>query len=111
MANPAKLKAAVAYLAGQTSPGKTKLFKLLYFADFTAYAEHGVSISGTSYHHYVRGPVPAALRHDLDTYAKVTVLDLDSEQSLPMQLISGKDDADLSILSQTDRDILDRILA
>ena len=109
MANPDKLKDAVAYVADRTQPGKVKLFKLLYFADFTAYAEQGKSISGTPYLHFPMGPVPKALLYDLDAYAEVTPRP--SGMPLPEQRISGKADADASALSDTDQEILDRIIA
>ena len=109
MANPDKLKAAVAYVAERTHPGKVKLFKLLYFADFTAYAEHGKSISGTPYLHFPMGPVPKALLYDLDAYADVTYMP--SGMPLPEQRISGKADADPSVLSSEEQAILDRTIA
>jgi len=43
---------------GKTDLGKTKLMKLLYYADFGFFAEHSVPISGARYRAYPRGPVP-----------------------------------------------------
>lgn len=37
---------------------KTKLFKLLWYADFLHFKRHGHSISGLSYVHFAWGPVP-----------------------------------------------------
>lgn len=37
---------------------KTKLNKLLWYADFAHYKHHTVSISGAAYSHYTYGPVP-----------------------------------------------------
>jgi len=41
--------------------GKTKLFKLLYFADFKHFKQTGKSISGLEYYAWDRGPVPVTL--------------------------------------------------
>ncbi len=43
---------------GKLRLGKTKLMKLLYYADFGFYAEHSRPISGAAYTKYPRGPVP-----------------------------------------------------
>lgn len=39
--------------------GMTKLVKLLYFADCTAYQDRGQPITGTTYLHFPHGPFPA----------------------------------------------------
>jgi uncharacterized phage-associated protein len=46
--------------------GKTKLFKLLYFLDFTHYQETGRSVTGMDYHAWKMGPVPVALTEEID---------------------------------------------
>lgn len=61
MANLDKIKSVVAYLAGKTKPGKVKLFKLMYFADFTAKAKIGHPITGDIYENYTMGPVARTL--------------------------------------------------
>lgn len=61
MVNVEKIKSVVAYLARRTSPGKVKLFKLMYLADFTASAELGRSITGDIYDNFAMGPVPHTL--------------------------------------------------
>ena len=59
--NEEKLKTLIAYMAQQTSPGKLKLFKLLYLTDFTAHTVIGRSITGLSYENFQLGPVPRFL--------------------------------------------------
>jgi uncharacterized phage-associated protein len=56
-----KLQSAVAYLARKLSPGKVKLFKLLYLADFHAHTTLGHSITGEMYENFDMGPVPVTL--------------------------------------------------
>jgi len=45
--------------------GKTKLCKLLYFADFMHYKETGRSITGLQYNAWRMGPVPVSLYEEL----------------------------------------------
>lgn len=112
MVNVEKLKAAIAYFAERTQPGKVKLFKLLYFADFTAYAERGQSITSETYEHFPMGPVPVTLYRDLreglNTYADIE--SVGSGLPLPTQLMHPKPDADLSVLSAEEKDILNRVI-
>src|SRR6185312_16523260 len=46
--------------------GRTKLNKLLYFADFGHFRDHGQSISGEEYMAIQNGPVPRAMKPVLD---------------------------------------------
>src|SRR5947208_1520217 len=57
--SPERLTAMMGYIASKgTDVYKTKLNKLLFYADFTNYYLHGHSISGSSYVHLPYGPVP-----------------------------------------------------
>ncbi len=57
-----KLLEAVKYFAANTKYcGLTKLFKLLFFFDFTHFRETGRSVTGLNYQAWQRGPVPADL--------------------------------------------------
>lgn len=60
--NDAKLGELILYVArraqGDEAFGKTKLNKILFYADFNAYAKTGKSITGQEYAKYPRGPVP-----------------------------------------------------
>ena len=112
MVNEKKLKAVIAYLAERTHPGKVKLFKLLYFADFTAYSERGQSITSETYVHFPMGPVPQALYHDLreghNTYVDMEFTT--SGMPFPTQLMRPKPDVDLLVLSAEEKAILDRVI-
>lgn len=48
----------VLFFAEQLKPWKTKLNKLLFYADFTCFARTGYSMSGASYRAIPLGPVP-----------------------------------------------------
>ena len=53
-----KTKALLAYIASKVDVGKTKLMKLLYLIDFTAYERTGKAITNDLYKHWALGPVP-----------------------------------------------------
>lgn len=53
-----KLREMVVYFAGELQPWKTKLNKLLFYADFITFKKTCFSMSGTSYRAIQMGPVP-----------------------------------------------------
>lgn len=106
-----KLQSAVAYLAGKLQPGKVRLFKLMFLADFTARAELGHSISSDTYENFEMGPVPVTLWHQFDDILRDCVnLDLVETGGIPEQRLSAKPGF-RPVLSDDDRAILDRIIA
>ncbi|WNJ16510.1 type II toxin-antitoxin system antitoxin SocA domain-containing protein [Pontibacter sp. G13] len=52
----------VLYFAKQIQPRKTRLNKLMFYADFLHYKQHGFSISGCNYRAIPFGPVPSHFR-------------------------------------------------
>lgn len=66
--NREKLINLIIYLVQNTKKCfKTKLFKLLFFADFLHFKETGKSITGLTYDAWKHGPVPCDLYHELKT--------------------------------------------
>ena len=62
-----KLLNAIVYFANHTkSCGKTKLYKLLYYLDFTHFKETGRSVTGLEYFAWERGPAPRQLHNELE---------------------------------------------
>ena len=57
--NPLKFLNMIAFFAEKTAPFKTKLNKLLFYADFLHFKKQGISISGAKYRAIQYGPVPA----------------------------------------------------
>lgn len=58
---PEKLEQAILFFlqhANNEHLGKTKLMKLLYFADFDHFEQYGESITGARYRKLAQGPVP-----------------------------------------------------
>lgn len=73
-----KLLEAIKYFSAKTKYcGLIKLFKLLYFLDFTHFRQTGRTVTGLTYNALPRGPVPVALydeikaKHSLD--GKITI--------------------------------------
>ncbi len=64
--NREKLLNAIIYFANNTkSCGKTKLYKLLFYLDFTHFKETGRSITGLDYYAWDFGPAPRKLHDEL----------------------------------------------
>jgi uncharacterized phage-associated protein len=56
-----KAKQLILYLASKVDIGMTKLMKLLYLIDFTAYEKKGKAITNDTYEHWALGPVPKSI--------------------------------------------------
>lgn len=66
--NREKLFNLIIYFARKTKHcGITKLFKLLFFADFKAFKETGVSVTGLNYYTWPKGPAPVELHNEFKT--------------------------------------------
>jgi uncharacterized phage-associated protein len=60
----AKLKAIILYFAQNTNPqylGKVKLMKLFYYLDFNHVKKYGTSVTGDTYFHLEKGPIPTTI--------------------------------------------------
>ena len=88
-----KMAAMVSYLSTRTSElYKTKLNKLLFYADFTNYYLSGNSISGSRYVHLPYGPVPEGYEHTLETLNHYGVVDVSRQNSAEL-VRSGENSA------------------
>lgn len=115
-ANYKKFEEMLIYLADGCSDhrfrGDVKFNKLLYYADTTAYRKLGHTISGTRYNHGEHGPISASLlpaRNKLIDQGDVSV----EEDRLydHVQVVTvAKRDADSSVLSDDERQVLDEVL-
>jgi uncharacterized phage-associated protein len=106
-----KLKAAIAHLCGSEGAGKVKLFKLLYFSDFTAYARLGRAITWDTYEHFTMGPVPKTLWHNFNAIASdcVDIKLVHIGLPRPEQQMRAKPDTDITALDADDKTVLDDI--
>ncbi len=110
-----KLRELVVYIAhkslGDRHFGATKLNKILFFSDFTAYRQTGKSITGAVYQHLAQGPCPQKLLPLLNEMAEEDVTQL-SEQvgSFVQKRLVPKRTADLRKFSGTEVAVVDRVL-
>jgi putative zinc finger/helix-turn-helix YgiT family protein len=82
----ALMEMMVFYAAKPGGVLKTKLNKLLWYADFTHYRLHGASISGATYVHLLYGPVP-------DNYGSYLAALCDNETLVSDEIDFGPDAA------------------
>ena len=104
-----KLAAMAAYIAHRgRNVYKTKLNKLLFYADFIHYHNNGSSISGARYVHLPYGPVPDRYEGMLAKLAAVETIWF--EQRGDYQLIKGWNDPLIDVLGNEERETLDWVL-
>lgn len=89
--NREKIFNLIVYFVAKTKYcGKTKLFKLLFFADFKAFKELGQSMTGLSYYTWDNGPAPVTLFHEFknppDDFRKAfSVIKLEESERLNIE--------------------------
>lgn len=104
-----KMAAMVSYLASRTSDlYKTKLNKLLFYADFSNYYLHGSSISGSRYVHLPYGPVPDSYEETLETLNHYGVIDVSRQNSA--ELVRAGDNFTTDALNEDEVRSLDWVL-
>jgi uncharacterized phage-associated protein len=96
--SPDKMAAVVSYFAANASNlYKTKLNKLLFYADFIHYYTYGTSISGSRYVHLPYGPVPDGYEDTLEALQHYGVVDISEKNSA--ELISSGENSALDFLT------------
>jgi hypothetical protein len=104
-----KLAAMTAYIAHRgRNIYKTKLNKLLFYADFVHYRLHGTSISGARYVHLPYGPVPDRYEGMLAKLAATETIWFEPRGDY--RLIKGWNDPLVGVLSNDERESLDWVL-
>ena len=104
-----KMAAMVSLLAARTTDlYKTKLNKLLFYADFVNYHLHGASISGSRYVHLPYGPVPDGYEETLETLNHYGVIDLVKQNSA--ELIRSGENPAKNFLSPDELESIDWVL-
>jgi uncharacterized phage-associated protein len=105
-----KMAAMVSYLSTRTSElYKTKLNKLLFYADFANYYLNGNSISGSRYVHLPYGPVPEGYEDTLETLNHYGVVDISRQNSA--ELVRSGENSTFDFLTVEERQSLDWVLA
>ena len=104
-----KMAAMVSYMAGRSSDlYKTKLNKLLFYADFVNFYRRGMSISGSTYVHLPYGPVPDGYEETLETLNHYGVIDISKQNSADL-VVSG-DNSATDFLTPEEKGTLDWVL-
>jgi uncharacterized phage-associated protein len=109
-----KTKVLLAYIAGHTNIGKTKLMKLLYLMDFTMYERFGRSITGDTYRHWPQGPVPVMTWRGMK--GEDNVKEFLTEESIPTSIgttyikYTPNRQPDTSAFTSEEKEIIDNIL-
>jgi len=73
-----KISEMVVYFTEKLQPWKTKMNKLLFYADFSMYQQTGFSISGTQYRAIQMGPVPNNFNSIFEYLANKDEIDINS---------------------------------
>ena len=92
---------------------KTKLFKLLFYADMHYFKEYTKSISGMNYVHYPYGPVPRNYNLLLGLMEKsgaITISDVDNIYGCGEVINANSEYADNGHLSDDEREVLGMVI-
>lgn len=97
------------FATGRKGVFKTKLNKLLWYADFTHFRLHSVSISGATYVHLPFGPVPDQFQWHLSSAIEVGLIE-SREVKFPSghtgELLVAIEEVDMSVFDSVETDVL-----
>lgn len=111
-----RLKELILHIAdsrlGDSTFGKVKLAKVLYFADFTSFRLFGKPITGITYVKLPRGPVPQSFFEQLDNMeVKGDIfLRVEPYYTYEQHRVIPKREADLTLFSGRDIGLVDKII-
>jgi uncharacterized phage-associated protein len=114
--NVQKMRELILYLSSlsELDPhfGMTKLNKLLFYCDFTAYLNFGKSITGFDYQRWAWGPRPHNIDEVLKALQEDGVLAVEHRQryNYPQNRAYALQDADLKLFDATEVDLINYIV-
>lgn len=113
----ALLREIILYIASvcicDESFGATKLNKILYFADFMSYAQHGEPITGVAYQRLPNGPAPVLLvpiREELKANGDIAI-SRQSYYGYPQERIVALHEANLEKFKPRDIALVDFVIS
>lgn len=116
MENTTKFREAIVYIASKCSEdkrfGSTKLNKILYYSDFSAYRKLGHSVTGAEYKHLSEGPAPRELlevRADLIEDGSIEIQKRSYFNSVQHRIVATRD-ADVGVFHDDELAILDEVI-
>lgn len=108
-----KISQVIAYFNDKIELFKTKLNKLLFYADYSMYQRSGHSITGIQYRAIPFGPVPAEyekLYLKLQDDQKINIVEVGFENGNFGELIKSNKNAEFDALSEKEIKVLDDIV-
>ncbi len=93
---------------------KTKLFKMLFYADMYFFREYTKSMSGMNYVHYPYGPVPRSYSFILGLMEKlgaISIVDVENQYGGGEAIVSNAGYSSGSVLAKDEIDILDWVIS
>lgn len=111
-----KLEASILFFlkkANNGHLGKTKLMKLLYYADFDHAEQYGDPITGARYRKLSQGPVPIEAMNLLDEMAAEGKINVDECPSGPYKQFryEALEEPNLNVFSDSELAILEQVVA
>lgn len=109
-----KIAQIIAYFDDKIELYKTKLNKLLFYADFAMYQRIGHSITGTKYRAIPYGPVPAEyekLYIKLQDDQKIDIVEVGFDNGNYGEVIRSKQKVELDTFTEMEIYVLDKIIA
>ena len=104
-----RLREILVYLAGNASDlFRTKLNKVLFYLDFSAFRDFGIGMTGLRYAHADYGPVPDKFEQVIASFVDGDALYF-VEHENGGQIIRARREADLSCFSAEERERLERL--
>lgn len=103
----------VSQVENESTNGDTKLNKLLYFADVTAFRRTGRPISGARYQHQKRGPIATPLmpvRKELEG-SRLAVNERKFGNGAVQRRTKALDEPDISVFTDDEQQIINEIVA
>ncbi|HWK04367.1 MAG TPA: type II toxin-antitoxin system antitoxin SocA domain-containing protein [Puia sp.] len=97
----------VKYFAQKTEPFKTKMNKLLFYADFLHYSRTGYSISGLTYIAIARGPVPknyGGIYDRLSEFGFVNIEEVEFDDFGGEKFLNPDGEANMEIFTEIERE-------
>lgn len=113
--NLERLKEMVVFFAHKVPSYKTKMNKLLFYADFLCFREFGVGISGARYKAIPYGPVPDKFQTLFENLAETDVIDIfytPLDNGGRKEKLIGRDDRpfDSSLFTAQEIDSLEKVV-
>ena len=92
--------------------GRTKLAKIIYFADIESYRTFGIPVTGSAYARFQYGPLPVNFHDVLNDLEKTGQIKTHVSwyKTQPQKRVLAQEEPDLSAFSDQDIEIVDKMI-